>query len=68
MAATHIVVRSFPGPGGTQMVAGTKVDASKIRNTEALVRRRYLRPILAGEASTPTEAPAEDAAPRRGKR
>jgi hypothetical protein len=42
--ATHIVVRSFPGPQG-EMTPGTEVDASSWRNTSQLVRRRYLRPI-----------------------
>jgi hypothetical protein len=42
--ATHVVVRSFPGPGGV-LAIGAEVDASSWRTTAQLVRRRYLRPI-----------------------
>jgi hypothetical protein len=42
--ATHVVVRSFPGPGGP-LTPGDEVAASDWRNTDSLVRRRYLRPI-----------------------
>jgi len=43
-SATHVVVRSFSGPDG-QFTPGDEVTASGWRNTDSLVRRRYLRPI-----------------------
>jgi hypothetical protein len=42
--ATHVVVRPFPGPDGP-LTQGAEVPASGWRNTDSLVRRRYLRPI-----------------------
>ena len=44
MAATHIVAKPFATAGG-ELPAGAQVDASAWRNTAALVRARYLRPI-----------------------
>lgn len=40
--ATHEVIRSIPG---MDLKAGDLVDASLWRNTEKMVRTRYLRPI-----------------------
>lgn len=55
MPPTHVVLRPFPGPGGPQL-PGTEVDASEWRNTESLVKRRYLRPIAQAAARTPSPA------------
>jgi hypothetical protein len=65
--STHVVVRSFPGPGGA-LAAGTEVDASRWRNVDALGRRRYLRPIARPASHTDPAPQAPDAAPGRSKR
>ena len=52
-AATHVVVRAFPGPGGP-LKPGDEVPASDWRNTASLVRRRYLRPIEKPAQAIPT--------------
>ncbi len=65
---THVVVRSFPGPGGN-LSAGTKVDASGWRNAETLVRRRYLRPVALADVREGEASPPDiDAAKSRPKR
>lgn len=40
----HVVCRSIAGPEG-DIPPGQLVDASKWRNTDALVNQRYLRPM-----------------------
>jgi hypothetical protein len=44
-AATHIVTKPFEVKAGKRLDAGTEVDASEWRNTENLVKHRYLKPI-----------------------
>jgi len=62
MPPTHVVIRPFPGPGGLQL-PGAEVDASEWRNTDALVRRRYLRPIDRPAVRTPTTPAARSVEP-----
>jgi hypothetical protein len=48
--ATHVVVKAFGGPGGTQFVPGQVVDATAWPNTPALIQSRYLRARTVSEA------------------
>ncbi len=64
MPATHIVIKTFSTAGG-ELLAGAQVDASAWRNTAALVRGRFLRPIT--EADTALVEPAAPAKRQRGR-
>jgi hypothetical protein len=48
--ATHVVMRSFPGPGGRQFRRGEKVDARAWLTVEALEKQKVLA-RLGGSAS-----------------
>ena len=48
--ATHVVVKAFGGPGGTQYVPGQVVDATAWPNTPTLIKSRYLRARTVAEA------------------
>jgi hypothetical protein len=52
--ATHVVVKAFGGPGGTQFVPGQVVDATAWPNTPALIQSRYLRARTVSEADKKT--------------
>jgi hypothetical protein len=56
---THVVTRSFGGPAGP-LLPGQEVDAADWRNTELLVKRRFLRPIERPQTRIPTPAPIDD--------
>lgn len=57
--ATHVVVREFRGPTGP-LAPGAEVDASAWRNTERLVRQRYLRPVERPVTMIPTPASIDE--------
>jgi len=61
--ATHVVVKAFGGPGGTQFVPGQVVDATAWPNTRALIQSRYLRARTVAEVA-PDKQPTR---PIRGK-
>ena len=50
--ALHEVVKEFP-VGAGRIKSGTIVDTSEWRNTEALVRARYLRPHIPAPIELP---------------
>jgi hypothetical protein len=45
MSATHVVAKPFEVKAGKRLETGTEVDASTWRNTDNLVKHRYLKPI-----------------------
>lgn len=42
---THIVIKSFTGPGNTVFQVGQRVDATEWRHADRLVSQRYLRSL-----------------------
>lgn len=56
MLITHVVARPF-STAGRSLTAGTKVNASSWKNTDALVTSGYLRPATdADKVETPVPA------------
>lgn len=56
MAATHVILRAMQA-GSVNVEPGMHVDATHWRNTQNLVRARYMRPITEADLTEPPALP-----------